>query len=89
MLVVGLDELRILLVDLLRVLARRAEQELLQDKIALVKAEHDEALALLQVRASIGQLTAEGMRLPVAIYDPDKNYNKVRNQWLGFANEKE
>ena len=29
-LVVGLDELRILLVDLLRILARRAEQELLQ-----------------------------------------------------------
>ena len=66
-----------------------AEQELLQDKIALVKAEHDEALALLQVRVSIGQLTAEAMRLPVEIYDPDKNYNKVRGQWIGFANEEE
>ena len=66
-----------------------AEQELLQDKIALVKAEHDEALALLEVRASIGQLTAEAMHLPVGIYDPDKNYNKVRGQWVGFADEKD
>src|SRR6185312_6875301 len=62
-----------------------AEQELLQDKISLVKAEHDEALALLELRAAIGELTAESLHLPVTIYDPAQNYNRVHNQWAGFA----
>ena len=65
-----------------------AEQELLQDKITLVKAEHDEELSILQLKASIGQLTADAMRLPVAIYDPAKHYNQVRGQWAGFSSDR-
>jgi outer membrane protein len=62
-----------------------AEQELLNAKVNLVRAEHDEIVALLQVKASIGDLTAEALHLPVEIYNPVVHYNKIRDKWLGFG----
>jgi len=61
-----------------------AEQELLNARTSLVKAVHDEAVALLQVKAAIGVLTAQALKLPVDIYDPTVNYNKARNKWAGL-----
>lgn len=60
-----------------------AEQELLNAKVALVKAEHDEALSILQVRAAIGNLTSGSMDLKVEAYNPREHYDQVRNQWIG------
>jgi outer membrane protein len=62
-----------------------AEQELRDARVTLVKAQHDERIAQMQVKASIGELTAQAMNLPVESYDPTRNYNKVRNQWVGLA----
>jgi hypothetical protein len=31
----------------------------------------------------VGHLTARDLGLNVAIYDPEKNYNRVRNKWIG------
>ena len=66
-----------------------AEQELLDSKINLAKADHDEILAMLQLKASVGELNAAALNLPVKFYDPAKNYNLVRNKWVGFTDAKE
>jgi outer membrane protein len=64
-----------------------AEQELLDAQIDQVKSQHDRDLAVLQIRASEGDLTADNLKLPVAIYDPKKHYEDVRNQWIGFSKD--
>ena len=61
-----------------------AEQELQSARIGLAKAVHDEAIAVLQVKASVGQLTAQRLNLDIKIYDPNDNYNKARNKWAGL-----
>jgi TolC family type I secretion outer membrane protein len=61
-----------------------AEQELLNARVSVAKAEHDEGLAVLQVRAAVGTLTAEALQLPVELYDPTVNYKKARNRWAGL-----
>lgn len=61
-----------------------AEQELLDARIGLVQAQHDEALAVLQIRAATGALTAEALKLPVSLYDPDIHYEAARDAWFGF-----
>ncbi|MDD5585998.1 MAG: TolC family outer membrane protein [Alphaproteobacteria bacterium] len=66
-----------------------AEQELLDAKLNLAKAEHDEALAILQIKSAIGELTAEAMHLPVNAYDPVKHYDEVRGKWAGLGNVEE
>ena len=42
-----------------------AEQELLDAKIDQVKSQHDRDLAVLQIKAAVGELTAENLKLPV------------------------
>jgi len=61
-----------------------AQQELLNARTSLVKAVHDEALAVVQVKAAIGTLTAQALQLPVHLYDPSINYQKARAQWVGL-----
>lgn len=65
--------------------ALNAEQELLDAKIDMARAEHDKTLSLLQLRAAIGELTADSLKLPVEIYNPKKHYNDVRSTWIGFG----
>jgi len=62
-----------------------AEQELLNAKINLVRSEHDEAIAHLQVMSAIGSLTAKDLSLPVTLYSPTDNYDDVRGKWIGFG----
>lgn len=66
-----------------------AEQELLEAKIALVKAQHDAALATFQLKAAMGDLTASALHLDAPIYDPEKNYTTVKDQWIGFSKVEE
>jgi outer membrane protein/adhesin transport system outer membrane protein len=66
-----------------------AEQEVLDAKINLVRATHDEALSTLQLKAAIGELSAETLHLSTKLYDPVKNFKSVRNKWVGFANVKD
>lgn len=60
-----------------------AEQELLSAQVNLVQAQHDEAVANYTLRSAVGQLTAQGLGLPVDVYDPVKHYDEVRDKWIG------
>lgn len=60
-----------------------AEQELLNARVNLVQAQHDETVAAYQVKSAVGQLTAQALALPVQIYDPMKHYKDVHDQWVG------
>ena len=62
-----------------------AEQELLDAKTDLAKSEHDRNLAVLHIKSAIGQLTADALKLPLDTYDPDKNAQKARGQWVGWS----
>ncbi|HEV2549757.1 MAG TPA: TolC family outer membrane protein [Stellaceae bacterium] len=65
-----------------------AEQELFTDRVQLVTAEHDLALAEFNLSLQIGQLTAADLHLPVQLYDVDRHYRGVRNKWLGVDTKK-
>lgn len=61
------------------------EQNLLNASVSLEQARHDVALDTFKVLSSIGQLTAQGLHLPVPIYDPTEHYREVRDQWFGLG----
>ncbi len=60
-----------------------AESEVFSARVALVSAERDQIVAAYQILGAIGRLTARDLSLPVAYYDADQNYLKVRGKWLG------
>ncbi|MCS6890770.1 MAG: TolC family outer membrane protein [Rhodovarius sp.] len=62
-----------------------AEQELLNARVALVRALADNITASYAINASIGRLTAQDLGLPVELYDMRAYYNAVRDRWLGFG----
>ena len=64
-----------------------AEQELLDARVAVVVAEHDEYVAIYEVRAVTGRLSASQIGLPVEAYDPAVHYNRTRDQWWGTGVE--
>jgi outer membrane protein len=64
-----------------------AEQTLLNSQVSLVRSQHDATIAAYQVRSAVGTLTASGLQLPVALYDPTKNYKEVRGKWFGVGKE--
>ena len=51
-----------------------AEQELLDAKVSLVRAQRDEVVASFQLKEAVGQLTAENLSLQVDLFDPDAYY---------------
>ncbi|HWK45591.1 MAG TPA: TolC family outer membrane protein [Stellaceae bacterium] len=60
------------------------EQTLFQSRVNLVNSQHDEVIATFQLISAVGRLTAQDLNLPVEIYNPDKNFNGVRDKWIGF-----
>jgi outer membrane protein len=50
----------------------------------LVVAQHDAALAEFNLAAAIGRLIAPDLKLPVKLYDMDRHYKQVRDEWIGF-----
>jgi TolC family type I secretion outer membrane protein len=58
-------------------------QVLLSAGIGLATTEHDEQVAKLGVLSAIGQLTAQGLNLPVDQYDPVAHYADVHDSWGG------
>jgi outer membrane protein len=64
-----------------------AEQELFTDRVNLVQAQHDLAVAEFDLAQQVGRLTAEEMKLPVQVYDVRKHYDEVRNKWIGFGSK--
>lgn len=62
-----------------------AEQELLDSRVALVTSERDAYVAAYRLLAATGYLTAERLGLPVELYDPAGNYERVHDKWFGFG----
>jgi len=59
-----------------------AEQDVLDAQLDLVQAQREEVVASYRLAAAIGRLTALDLDLPVAIYDPEIDYEKVRDAWF-------
>ncbi|MCG8494119.1 MAG: TolC family outer membrane protein [Sneathiellales bacterium] len=60
-----------------------AEQELLVSQVNLVTARRDVSVALYDVLAAVGNLGAQELGLSVDLYDPEANYKRVRDKWIG------
>jgi len=60
-----------------------AEQEHLNYQVNLVRAERDATAAALQLLSAVGKMTAEELKLNVALYNPQDYYKKVNNKWIG------
>ena len=60
-----------------------AEQELLDARVSFIRAQRDEAVAMFELLAAVGRLTAHNLQLPVDLYDPEVHYQEVRNMWVG------
>ncbi|HYH21229.1 MAG TPA: TolC family outer membrane protein [Azospirillum sp.] len=61
------------------------EQELLNARVSLVRAQRNEMVAAFQLLAAVGQLTAQQLRLPVEYYNYDAHYRAVRDKWFGTS----
>jgi TolC family type I secretion outer membrane protein len=61
-----------------------AEQELLDAKVNLVRSQRDSVVTGFQVLAAAGRLLARERGLQVDVYDPDVDYQKVRDRWFGL-----
>ena len=55
-----------------------AEQELLDARVNLVRAERDEIVAAFQVYQAMGRLTARQLKLPVRKFDPTAYHRRVK-----------
>ncbi|MTJ83469.1 MAG: TolC family outer membrane protein [Telmatospirillum sp.] len=62
-----------------------AEQELLNARVNLVQAQHDETVAAYQLKSTLGQMSAQALALPVQVYDPQQHYDEVRGKWIGVG----
>jgi outer membrane protein TolC len=60
-----------------------AEQELLNARVDLVRAQRDEVVASLSLASAVGLLSAEALNLDVPRYDVQEHYQRVRGKWLG------
>lgn len=63
------------------------QQSLFVDQVNLAKAQHDLAVAQLNLYQQIGRLTAADLKLPVKIYDVNVHYKSVRNKAIGFDSD--
>lgn len=62
-----------------------AEQEFLDAQINLTRAQRDDTVASFGVLQCLGTLTAANLALPVEIYDPEADYQAVRDLWFGLT----
>jgi outer membrane protein len=65
-----------------------AEQILFQSRVNLVQSQHDEVVAEFALASALGRLTAKQLNLPVTFYDPEENFEAVRDKWIGFGDGK-
>lgn len=62
-----------------------AEQELLDARVNLVRAERDEYVAGFALLSAVGRLNAVSLDLPVERYDPREYYRSVKWKFLGWG----
>lgn len=59
------------------------EQELLDARVNLTRAQRTEYVAAYQLLAAVGRMTAQALELPIEVYDPEAHYQDIRDQWIG------
>jgi outer membrane protein len=64
-----------------------ATQELLDAQVSLEVTRRNEVVAAYTLLAAVGRLNAHVLGLPVAYYDPDEHYSKVRDKWFGLGDD--
>lgn len=62
-----------------------AEQELLDARVSLVRAQRDEVVAAYGLLSVVGRLTARQLALPVTYYDFDADYDETRGSIWGTS----
>jgi len=62
-----------------------AEQELLNAKLSVINAERTVDATVYQLLSILGGFDADSIRLPVDIYDPQDNLDKVKNDGMSRA----
>jgi len=60
-----------------------AQQEYLNAQVSRVISEHDRIVAIYSLLASMGHLTAGALNLGVPVYNPQDNFLKVKDKWIG------
>ena len=60
------------------------EQELLEEKVGVIKVKRDKFVTTFNLMAYMGKLSSSDLNLAVDVYNLDKNYLAVKNKWLGF-----
>ena len=66
-----------------------AEQEFFVALVNLVGSKRDQLVAKFAVLQAVGQFTAVDLNLGTEIYDPEENYENVRNRWFGTSISRE
>ena len=61
-----------------------AEQELLEEKVEVIKVKRDKFVTIFNLIAYMGRLSPSDLNLDVNVYSLDKSYLAVKNMWLGF-----
>ncbi|MEO0392474.1 MAG: TolC family outer membrane protein [Pseudomonadota bacterium] len=62
-----------------------AEQELLDAQVSQVTAVRDRSIALFQLLAATGSLSPLAIGIDVDVYNPEENYDRVRNKLWGVS----
>lgn len=65
-----------------------AEQEVLNAKLSLIRAERNLDGATFQLLSILGVFDAEGIRLPVGLYDPIENFEAIKDDKLRLLTRK-
>lgn len=61
-----------------------AQADVITAQILLVGAQHDEVVAGFALASGVGRLSAERLKLGVAIYQPEEHYEAVKDKWYGL-----
>jgi outer membrane protein len=61
-----------------------AQQALLNSRVQLVSAEHDQVVNSYSLLSAIGRLNVPTLGLAVAEYDPRVHFDQVKNKWIGL-----
>ena len=61
-----------------------SQQTLLQARVQLVTAQHDQVVNSYNLFAAIGRLSITRLGLSVPEYDPRVHFDQVKNKWIGL-----
>ena len=61
-----------------------AQQTLLNARVQLVTAQHDQVVNSYNLLSSVGRLSIQTLGIAVAEYDPRVHFDQVKNKWIGL-----